>query len=394
MTEHSRSSCLPQSMALPLDATSQSVSTYFAEDILFEVAIIAKHNSFRGTLFVFGIANVGQLDATQIVCDLEEIIVCRGNVSIDYDVFRKHLLNSAMNYIVDNNLTIVIVDLDNVVLLKLSQVLYQCEVNVLTHSIFKLTSIAKYLFAITQCYIAKWHLFNKYAKLRKITLSLMRVKNVIWTLPVSDGGEVKSKVWQPCIIQRLFETLDISLNVVCLDVKYQGEQIILGASSDVSGFIDEDGRLFHLVSLQNKKCRRETSGSLTGPLSKVRHLHSTHWLPRASCRVPLQPDFGAMPLVLGIVACSSCCLTVARAKSRACTAKSRYMYDFPHATSRRRVPCAPLTCGFAARMPWRPAVSVTCARQNRTHSGIPRARRSGCAHRAVGTLLTRVRLSR
>lgn len=253
----------------------QSMSANFTEDVLFESAVVAEHDSFGGTLLMVDVSNICQLDAADKVCNLEEIVISGRNVSIDNDVLRKRLLNCAMNGIVNNNLPVVVIDLDHIEPLQLFKLLEQGEVHIALHSLFEGGSIAKHLFFVCQCKVAEGHLFCKNAESGEVSLPLLRVKDIVWMLPMGDGSKVECVAGEICIAKRLLKLLDVGLNPVCLYVKNKSEQVVLGASSDIAGFINEYGKLFHPFSPKYKKCRGKTPGSLTGPLSKVHCLYST-----------------------------------------------------------------------------------------------------------------------
>lgn len=199
-----------------------------------------------------------EFDSAHVICNLGKIVVTRQSLSIDSGALRQAGAYRSMHRVRNNPLSVVVVHLYLVKLLKEGKVLLEESDEILFDRLGKGVYAAIFALPIAQREVVERHLLNQDVESNQIAFARFNVEIFVLLVSAKDRGEMESLFWKAGVAQRLLEFEDSFGDVRRLVVKYEGDQIVLGAVSDVSRFIDEDRELSHQAAPSLIKMPRDT----------------------------------------------------------------------------------------------------------------------------------------
>lgn len=205
----------------------------------------------------------GQLDAADVVSELEETIVGRGDDAVDDCLFREGELDGVVKNASHLGLPVVVVHLDLVELLKEGEIVRE-EVRQIHLQGAKQAGgvVAEGLLAIDERMIEVRGLFRKDTESGQMLLACFYLKALVVFVACEQRAEMEGEVVEAFVAQSPLVKRDGALDVVGLVVHGECDQVIAGHLAQIARLVDEYGKLAHSPRLLSLR------GSYTCPLAR------------------------------------------------------------------------------------------------------------------------------
>lgn len=237
---------------------SQELLTNFSQVVSREIPLVPKESAISWIVDMPFIAEGCEFDSAHVICDLGKVVVAWQSLSIDGSTLGKTGAYRSMHRVRNNPLPVVVVHLYLVKLLKEGKVLLEESDEILFDRLSKGVYAATFVLPIAQREVVERHLLNQDVESNQIAFARFNVEIFVLLVSAKDRGEMESLFWKAGVAQRLPEFEDSFGDVRRLVVEYEGDQIVLRAVSDVSRFINEDGKLSHQAAPSIIKMPRDT----------------------------------------------------------------------------------------------------------------------------------------
>lgn len=224
---------------------SQELLTNLSQVVSREVSLIPKESMISRIIDMSFIAKRCKFDSAHVICDLGKAVVARQGLSIDGGALGQTCAYRPMYRVGNYPLSVVVVHLYLVKLLKEGKVILEDFNEVFFDRLRKGVYACIFALPIAQREVAEGHLLNQDVESNQIAFARFNVEVFVLLVSAKDRGEMKSLFWKASVAQCLPEFKDAFGDVRRLVVKYEGDQIVLGAVADVARFINEDRKLSH-----------------------------------------------------------------------------------------------------------------------------------------------------
>lgn len=243
--------------------SSQQLLSDLLQIVLLEVGATAEEGfvCFRGSSAL--VFRCRQLNAADVIGELEKAIIGRGDDAVDDCLFREGELDGVVKNMSHLGLPVVVVDLDLIELLEESEIVREevCQVH------FQGTKqavrvVSEGLLAIDERMIEVGGLFREDAKSSEILLACVDLHALIMLASCKKRSEMKGEIVEVLVVKRPLIKRDGAFDVVGLIVHDERNQIIARHLAQIARLVDEYGKLAHgsrLLSLR---------GSYTCPLAR------------------------------------------------------------------------------------------------------------------------------
>ena len=241
----------------------QPLSPNLLQIVLLEVGATAEEGfvCFRGSSAL--VFRCRQLNAADVIGELEKAIIGRGDDAVDDCLFREGELDGVVKNMSHLGLPVVVVHLDLIELLEESEIVREevCQVH------FQGTKqavrvVSEGLLAIDERMIEIGGLFREDAKSSEILLACVDLHALIMLVSCKKRSEMKGEIVEVLVVKRPLIKRDGAFDVVGLIVHDERNQIIARHLAQIARLVDEYGKLAHgprLLSLR---------GSYTCPLAR------------------------------------------------------------------------------------------------------------------------------
>ena len=237
---------------------SQELLTNLSQVVSREIPLVPKESMINRIVGMPFIAKGCQFDSAHVICDLGKVVVARRDFSIDGGASSKTDAHRSMHRMRNNPLSVVVVHLYLVKLLKEGKVLLEESDEILFDRLSK--CVYAYIFAlpIAQREVVEGHLLSQDVESNQVAFARFNVEVFVLLVSAKDRGEMESLFWKAGVAQRLPEFEDSFGDILGLIVEYEGDQIVLGAVTNVTRFVYEDGKLSHQAAPSVIKMQRDT----------------------------------------------------------------------------------------------------------------------------------------
>lgn len=233
--------------------------------VLLEVGATAEEGfvCFRGSsAFVFCCR---QLDAADVVGELEEPVVGGGDDTVDDCLFREGELDGVVQNASNVGLPVVVVHLNLVELLEESEIVRE-EVRQIHFQGTKqaVRVVSESLLAIDERVIEIGGLLREDAESGEILLARVDLQVLVMLVSCEQRSEMKGKIVEALVVKRLLVKRDGTFNIVGLIVHEERNKIIARHLAQIARLVYEHGKLahgsLHLSLRSSDKCplARET----------------------------------------------------------------------------------------------------------------------------------------
>ena len=226
----------------------QNVSPELSQIVFLEVAPLAEESFIGQGFLVALILQSGEFDATNEVCNLEHPIFSWMCLPVHHRALKEGVLECCVKNAGNEGLPVVVVNLDKVKLGELVEVVKQELGQVALHGTNEL--IRRLVSALPVCedVVAERSMLRERAEGHEQLNAQRCIEIPVPFVCPEEGIEVKGNVWETSARERLLVQTDRVGKIVALVMKDQGEQVVLGFSSEVAGLIYKDGELLHETS--------------------------------------------------------------------------------------------------------------------------------------------------
>lgn len=236
------------------------------EEVLLEVAESAKERHIGLSLQMPFELQVGQLDSANVISHLRKAISAGNRILIDNRLAGNARCNGSMYGLGHNALPTVVVNLDGIELLQISQVVKKEDLQIALDSHSKTVEVLRHLLVVDKHLVRNGQMLEKRNKGVKLLFSTLNVLPTIIVVTVNQGVEMEGRPIETVLTQSGLVQTDIPANVKTLLMEYKAHKIKIRNTTHVSGLIDKNGQLFHMPLPSNldrgtKKCRGTTPGS-------------------------------------------------------------------------------------------------------------------------------------
>ena len=253
----------------------QELFANFSQVVSREVSLVPKESMVSRIVDMPFIAKGCEFDSAHVICDLGKVVVAWQSLSIDGGTLGKTGAYRSMHRVHNNPLPVVVVHLYLVKLLKEGKVLLEEPDEILFDRLSKGVYAAIFALPIAQREVAEGHLLNQDVESNQIAFARFNVKVFVLLVSAKDRGEMECLLWKAGAAQRLLEFADAFGDIRRLVVKYEGDQIVLGAVADISRLINEDGELLHQAVPSKIKMPRDIPRLRDSPPCVESHLSYT-----------------------------------------------------------------------------------------------------------------------
>ena len=226
----------------------QSVAPQFPQVVLLEVTPLAEEASIGRGFFVVLVFQSGEFDAASEICNLEHPIFGWMCFPVHHRTLEEGILESCMKNAGNERLTVVVVNLDEVKLSELIEVIKQELCQITLHGANECTRRLVSVLPVREDVIAERSMLRERAEGHEELGALRCIEVPVLLVCPEKRVEVEGDVWEASVRERLLVQIDRAGEIVALVMKDQGEQIVLGFSSEVAGLIYKDGELLHETS--------------------------------------------------------------------------------------------------------------------------------------------------
>ena len=254
---------------------SQELLTNFSQVVSREIPLVSKESMISRIIDMPFIAKRCKLDSAHVICDLGKVVVARQGLSIDGGALGQTCAYRSMYRVGNYPLPVVVVHLYPVIPLKEGKVLLEESNEILFDRLSKGVYAGMRALPIAQREVAEGHLLNQDVESNQIAFARFNVEVFVLLVFAKDRGEMESLFWKASVAQCLPVFKDAFGDVRRLVVKYEGDQIVLGAVADVARFINEDRKLSHQAVPSIIKMPRDTPRLRDSPPCVESHLSYT-----------------------------------------------------------------------------------------------------------------------
>lgn len=237
---------------------SQELFSNFSQVVPREASPVSKESMISWIVGMLLIAKGGEFDSAHVICDLRKVVVARQGLSVDGGASGKTCAHRLMHCVCNNSLAVVVVHLHLVKLLEVGKVLTKESDEVLFDRLGKGVYVCDLTLPIAQREVAKGHLLNKDVEPNQIAFACLNAEVLELLMSAKDRGEMERLFLKTGIAQGLLVFADALGDIRRLVVEYEGDQIVLGAVTDVARFVYEDGKLSHQAAPSVIKMPRDT----------------------------------------------------------------------------------------------------------------------------------------
>ena len=251
------------------------MATELPQVALLKVAPMAEESPVGWGVFVALILQGSKFDATSEVCNLEHPVFSWICLSVHHSIFEEGILKCCVEDAGDEGLTVIVVDFDEVKLSELVEVVKQKLSQITLHGTNERVCRLVSVFPVREDVVAEWRMLRERAEGHEELGAQRRIEVPVLLVCPEKRVEVEGDVWEATVRERLLVQIDRAGEIVALVMKNQGEQVVLGFSSEVAGLIYKDGELLHEASPLDKKSAGGNPPALDSPLLRDDHLSYT-----------------------------------------------------------------------------------------------------------------------
>ena len=237
---------------------SQELLANFSQVVSREVPLVPKESMIGRIVGMPFIPKGCEFDSARVICDLGKMVVTRQSLSIDGGTLRQADAYRSMHRVGNHPLSVVVVHLYLVKLLKEGKVILKESDEILFDRFGKGVYACIFALSIAQREIVEGHLLNQNVESDQITFAHLNVEVFVLFVSVKDRGEMECLFWKVGAVQRLLVFADAFGDILGLIVEYEGDPIVLGAVTNVTRFVYEDGKLSRQAAPSVIKMPRDT----------------------------------------------------------------------------------------------------------------------------------------
>lgn len=282
--------------------TLKSVPPELAQKVLLERMPCSEEKSVCRTLVTVIEFQRTKLYAAREIGDLKQPIVSRLRITIDNRLLGENVLDGVVKHLGNYALSVVVVNLNDVEALQITQAIEQLYCQVALHSCHKPKSVpSKLTLRIRKRRIAKWQVVNHYGKARKQALPLRYTPKLEAVVPIHQWAQVHWNVLQSLVAQRELKKPNGVFDGFILGMQHQGNEVAVGRLSNVTGLVYENGELPHRSTSFNTKNAGGHPPALGGrPFREDQPLYTT-----AGCGYSSLPKYKHMFSIVETNICST-----------------------------------------------------------------------------------------
>lgn len=226
-------------------AASEQMRPKFLEMTPLEVGPFAEEDSLGGAFRMLKIFDCGKFDAACVIGNLQKSIVARFGVPV-YDCVLCHgVLEGGMQYARHERLTVIVINLDDIELLKSIKMIEQVLDEVASQARCERIDVLETTLLVGKDMIGEGGVGGEDLECAENELALADVHMTVIVMGMEQRAKVKGNVCNASVGERLTITGNGCLDVVVLVVKHQSDEIVVGFSTDVARLVDKDRKLLH-----------------------------------------------------------------------------------------------------------------------------------------------------
>lgn len=235
--------------------TSKTVPSQLLQVVFSEITPCTEKSRIGLTFLMVVIFQGGVLDTADEVGNLGKTIVAWIGIAIHQGLSSERILKSLVQRSRYQTLPVIVIDFDDVVLLKPFQVFKQELDDVALHLHTEGITVCELSFSIRKCFVAKRDSPDKRGEAQQIPSAKFDAFIFEAIIAVRQQHKMERLVLQFPIIEQLLIVRDLRCDIVFLVVENERQDVILGIPAQVTGFINENGKLTHRQSLQKQESR-------------------------------------------------------------------------------------------------------------------------------------------
>ena len=253
----------------------QEVLSEFSQVVLLKIAPLAEETPVSWGFFVALVLQSGELNATREVCDLEHPVFSWMCFPVHHRTLEEGVLKRRVKDASDEGLSVIVVDLDEIEFDELIEIVKQELGQVALHGANELIRRLESILSVSKDVITKRHMLRERTEGHEELGAPRRIEVPVLLVCPEKRVEVEGDVWEVSVRERLLIQIDRAGEIVALVMKDQGEQVVLGFSTEVAGLIYKDGELIHETSPLDTKSAGGNPPALDSPLLRDDHLSYT-----------------------------------------------------------------------------------------------------------------------
>lgn len=253
----------------------QGVASELPQVVLLEVAPLAEETSIGRGFLVTVVLQGSEFDTASEVCYLEHPILSWMCFPVHHRVLEEDVLERCVKNAGDEGLAVVVVNLDEVKPSELVEVVKQKLSQITLHGTNERARRSVSVLPVREDVIAERRVLRERVERHEELGAQRRIEVPVLLVCPEKRVEVEGDVWEASVRERLLVQIDRAGEIVALVMKDQGEQIVLGFSSEVAGLIYKDGELLHETSPLDTKSAGGNPPALDSPLLRGDHLSYT-----------------------------------------------------------------------------------------------------------------------
>ena len=243
----------------------QNVTPKLSQVVLLKVTPLTEEAFIGQGFFVTFILQSGEFDTASKVCHLEHPILGWSRIPIYDGIPKEGVLKCHVKDTSDEGLAVIVVDLGEIEFGELIEVIKQELGQVTLHGANELIRRLESILSIDKGVVAERSMLRERTKGHEELGAQRRIEVPVLLVCPEKRVEVEGDVWETSARERLLVQIDRVGEIVALVMKDQGEQVVLGFSSEVAGFIYKDGELLHETSPLDTKSAGGTPRPLMAP---------------------------------------------------------------------------------------------------------------------------------
>ena len=266
----------------------QNVPPELSQVVLLVVSPLTEEAFIGQGFFVALVLQSGEFDAANEVCNLEHPVFSWMRFPVHHRTLKEGVLECCVKNAGNEGLPVVVVNLDKVKLGELVEVVKQELGQVALHGTNELIRRLESILSIDKGVVAERRMLHKRAEGHEELGAQRRIEAPVLIVCPEKRVEVEGDVWETSARERLLVQIDRVGEIVVLVMKDQGEQIVLGFSSEVAGLIYKDGELLHETSPLDTKSAGGNPPALDSPL--LRGDHPSYTTSRSAESIVCEPE--------------------------------------------------------------------------------------------------------
>lgn len=227
----------------------ETVPPQSLQEVLLKVAPIPKEERVSPALLLVLVLDGIEFELTDVISNLREAIAPGRSIAVNDGLLRQHILESIMQGLSHQYLSVVVVNLDLVELSKMVEVVQQIDCQIPSDALDNAARGAGIFvelgLLIRENGISKRQVLSEDTESGEVSFASLYIHALVVIMAVQQRGQMQQDVIQPLSAQRVEVAPLKLLSSIPLVMKNQGDQVILRLSSRVAGLIDEDREFTH-----------------------------------------------------------------------------------------------------------------------------------------------------